>query len=217
MSTAQIFGENTELVALTIGAVYLLAAYNVTRAIRGSRTPQGATAWSIAIIVMPFLVLPLYWIFGRRKFHGYVEAHRNVNEEIREESEHILAEIAESAADPPEGLAPLFTELPDYPMELIAREKFKITPEMLKNVMNKAIEVVEGMDWERGDGSQNEMISNAFMGIVDSLELKNGQVLWPIRVALSGLERSPNFATLAVYLGKEEVLKRLAFALEKVV
>ena len=48
------------------------------------------------------------------------------------------------------------------------------------------------------------------------LGLKNGQVLWPIRVALSGLEKSPNFATLAVYLGKEEVLKRLQMALEKV-
>ena len=54
------------------------------------------------------------------------------------------------------------------------------------------------------------------VGIVGELGLKNGQVLWPIRVALSGLEKSPNFATLMVYLGKEEVLKRLDFALNKI-
>jgi len=119
-------------------------------------------------------------------------------------------------SDIPEGLAPLFAELPDYPMDLIAREKFQITPEMLKNVMNKSIEVVNEMDWEKGDSDQNQAISEAFIGIVESLGLKNGQVLWPIRVALSGLERSPNFATLAVYLGRKEVLKRLQIALEKV-
>ncbi len=117
----------------------------------------------------------------------------------------------------PEGLSPLFAELPDYSMDLIAREKFQITHEMLKNVMTKAIEVVSGLEWDKGDGSKSQMISDAFIGIVEALGLKNGQVLWPIRVALSGLEKSPNFATLAVYLGKEEVLKRLQIALEKVV
>lgn len=119
-------------------------------------------------------------------------------------------------SDIPDGLAPLFAELPDYPMDLIAREKFQITSEILKEVMTKAIEVVNELDWEKGDSGQNQAISEAFVGIVESLGLKNGQVLWPIRVALSGLERSPNFATLAVYLGKEEVLKRFKISLEKV-
>jgi len=115
-----------------------------------------------------------------------------------------------------EGLAPLFSDLPDYPMELIARDKFQITPEILKKVLEKAIEVVNGMDWKKGDATQNQAISDAFTGMVDALGLKNGQVLWPIRVALSGLEKSPNFATLAVYLGKEEVLRRLEIAMGKI-
>ena len=115
----------------------------------------------------------------------------------------------------PEGIQPLFADLPDYPLELIAKEKFKITPELLKQVLEKAIEKVKGLEWETGDSSKSQPISDAFVEIVGELNLKNGQVLWPIRVALSGLERSPNFATLAVYLGKEEVLKRLGVALEK--
>jgi glutamyl/glutaminyl-tRNA synthetase len=51
--------------------------------------------------------------------------------------------------------------------------------------------------------------------LVEKLKLKNGQVLWPLRVALSGLEKSPNFATLMVFLGKEETLKRLDTAIKK--
>lgn len=113
----------------------------------------------------------------------------------------------------PEGIAPLFSELPDYPLELIALSKFGITPEILKQVMEKAMEKVEAMEWERGDSSKAQMISDAFISIVDELGLKNGQVLWPIRVALSGLEKSPNFATLAVYLGKDEVIRRLERAM----
>lgn len=114
----------------------------------------------------------------------------------------------------PEGLEPLFTALPEYELELIAKEKFKITPEILQKVMQKAIENINKIDWEKGETSKKEAISEAFVSIVSELELKNGQVLWPIRVALSGLERSPNFATLALYLGKKETLKRLEKALK---
>ena len=40
--------------------------------------------------------------------------------------------------------------------------------------------------------------------------LKNGQILWPVRTALSGKPSSPGGATeLAVILGKEETLRRI--------
>ncbi|MFA6416036.1 MAG: glutamate--tRNA ligase family protein [Candidatus Paceibacterota bacterium] len=39
-----------------------------------------------------------------------------------------------------------------------------------------------------------------------------GQVLWPMRVALSGREKSPDPFTLAAILGKAETLNRLAYA-----
>ena len=110
---------------------------------------------------------------------------------------------------------PLFSPIPDYSLALLALEKFKITPEILKNVLQKAKEVLEDIDWERGDSSKSQIISDGLIAIVDDLGLKNGQVLWPIRVALSGLEKSPNFATLAVYLGKKESLNRLDVALTK--
>ncbi len=45
-------------------------------------------------------------------------------------------------------------------------------------------------------------------------EKGRGNVLWPMRFALSGKERSPDPFTLAEILGKEETIKRLRFAHE---
>lgn len=53
-------------------------------AVRDTRTPQGAVAWFIALIAFPVLTLPLYWIFGRSKFNGYVEAMRAGEERFLE-------------------------------------------------------------------------------------------------------------------------------------
>ncbi len=116
----------------------------------------------------------------------------------------------------PEALGCLFGEVADYPKELILSAKFSLTPELLTQVMEAAIEVTVKMEWARGDMGQAKTISDTYIGLVEKLGLKNGQVLWPIRVALSGLDRSPGFATLAVHLGKAETLERLGYALEKV-
>ena len=115
----------------------------------------------------------------------------------------------------PEELSIFFEDVPDYPPELIMREKFNITPEMLKQVIESAKKVISEMDWKKGDSKKADELTEKMTGIVSELNLKTGQVLWPIRVALSGLEKSPNFSTLMVYLGKKETLKRLDFALQK--
>ena len=46
------------------------------------------------------------------------------------------------------------------------------------------------------------------MELADSLE-NRGQLLHPVRFALSGLEKSPDPFILADILGKEEAIKRL--------
>lgn len=120
-----------------------------------------------------------------------------------------LSEIAD-------GLSPIFGSLNEYPYSLLALEKFQITPEILKQVFSKAKEVLNSIFWKKGEREKLQEISDKLAAIVTELGLKNGQVLWPIRVALSGMERSPNFATLAVYLGKDECLKRLDLALNKI-
>ena len=46
--------------------------------------------------------------------------------------------------------------------------------------------------------------------------MKNGQVLWPLRIAISGLASTPGGAfEIAYLLGKDETLKRLNASMAK--
>ena len=53
------------------------------------------------------------------------------------------------------------------------------------------------------------------MQVVTENKLTNGDVFWPVRVALSGEEKSPSPVELAIALGKEEALKRIDEAINK--
>ena len=46
--------------------------------------------------------------------------------------------------------------------------------------------------------------------------MKNGQMLWPLRIAISGKANTPGGAfEIAYLLGKEETLKRLNHSIEE--
>jgi len=70
------------LFSLLYTAMEITAIITAVMAVHDTRTPQGAVAWAIALITFPFLTLPLYWIFGRTKFHGYIDAIRAGLEEF---------------------------------------------------------------------------------------------------------------------------------------
>ena len=61
----------------------------------------------------------------------------------------------------------------------------------------------------------HDSIHDALIGLATEKEMKNGQILWPARVALSGKDVTPGGAIeLALILGKEESLRRIDFSLE---
>src|SRR5438874_13578670 len=60
-----------------VALIQLLGIVSAIRAVMDARTPQGAIAWAIALIAFPYLALPLFWIFGKRKFEGYVIERRS--------------------------------------------------------------------------------------------------------------------------------------------
>ena len=60
----------------------------------------------------------------------------------------------------------------------------------------------------------SKTIQQLLSEIVDEAKLTNGDVFWPVRVALSGQEKSPSPVELAVALGKDAVLKRLTVAID---
>lgn len=72
--------------AFSIGYTILEITAIITAiyAVRDTRTPQGAVAWAISLVTFPLFALPLYWVFGRSKFHGYIDAMRAGEERFKE-------------------------------------------------------------------------------------------------------------------------------------
>ncbi|MEZ6195787.1 MAG: cardiolipin synthase [Planctomycetota bacterium] len=78
---------------LEIGAIL-----SAIHAVMTPRTPVGAVAWSVALVAMPLLALPLYWTVGRRKLAGYAEARRQGDLALRHLAEEVLDATAPWAA-----------------------------------------------------------------------------------------------------------------------
>jgi cardiolipin synthase A/B len=71
-----------EVLALLIPILHGLGILLAIHAIRYARTSQGAIAWAMSLTFFPYAAIPLYLVFGRQKFHGYVEARRLGDREI---------------------------------------------------------------------------------------------------------------------------------------
>ncbi len=100
--------------------------------------------------------------------------------------------------------------LPEYGTELYIHKKMKTTEEIALKSLKAAVPVLEAHDnWT------NDSLYECLMGLAKDMEFKNGQILWPVRTALSGEPSSPGGATeLAVILGKDETIKRLNKGIE---
>ncbi|MCL2500959.1 MAG: glutamate--tRNA ligase [Defluviitaleaceae bacterium] len=101
--------------------------------------------------------------------------------------------------------------LPEYSSELYTHKKMKTDAESVRPVMPSIASALENVsDWRQ------EAIHEALMALVECLGCKNGQVLWPLRVALSGKAQTPGGGIeIALILGKEETLTRIRRASDK--
>jgi cardiolipin synthase len=78
---------NDEIALLSAAAacVHLLGVATAVHGVLHARTSQAAAAWAIALVSFPYLALPLYWVFGRSKFFGYVHARRVQRADVADE------------------------------------------------------------------------------------------------------------------------------------
>ncbi|MCW8930496.1 MAG: cardiolipin synthase [Gammaproteobacteria bacterium] len=80
-----------------IGAIYFLVemvgVYFAFHAILNTRTSQAGIAWFISLIIIPLLILPLYWIFGSSRFHGYKESFRKASLDDIETAKKAFEEV----------------------------------------------------------------------------------------------------------------------------
>ncbi len=101
--------------------------------------------------------------------------------------------------------------LPEYDIEMYTHKKMKTDSENSLEALKEILPVLsEVNDWTL------ENIHNALFALIERLEVKNGRILWPLRVAVSGKQFTPGGGVeLAEILGKEETLKRIEKGIEK--
>ena len=108
-------------------------------------------------------------------------------------------------------LVDFIDELRDYDIQLYTHKKMKTNPEIAKEGLKAAIAAFEPLtEWV------HETLAQAAAKAAEDNGLSKGQVLWPIRTALSGKATTPCGATeICELLGKKETLRRLVVGLEK--
>ncbi len=106
-------------------------------------------------------------------------------------------------------LASYFFEEPEYPKELLLwkDQDFSQAKEILKEIKEVFLKK------ELSEFNKEKILEN-----LKPLAEKygNGPVFWPLRVALSGKEASPPPQEIAEILGKEETIRRIEKAIEKI-
>ena len=100
---------------------------------------------------------------------------------------------------------------PNYENDLYTNKKMKSNPEIALPVLKESYNVLANLtEWNF------DIIHDALMQQVKDMGLKNGQVLFPIRVALSGKAFTPGGCMeLANILGKEESLRRINLSIKQ--
>ncbi len=126
---------------------------------------------------------------------------------------HKLAELlqarCEKLSDIPEQLD-FIDVLPDYEPALFCHKKMKTNEENSLTSLQEILPVLQTVtDWNR------DAIHEALFSLIERLGVKNGLILWPLRVAVSGKAFTPGGGIeLAEILGKEETLRRLQKGIE---
>ncbi len=113
--------------------------------------------------------------------------------------------------DGPEMLCPFLLDELDYNLALFEHPKMKIDRATAILALEQSLPVLESMD----DYSAEEPIKATLSDLILKLGLKNGQLLWPLRVALTNEEFSPGTFELMMVLGKATTIKRVKAALER--
>lgn len=120
----------------------------------------------------------------------------------------LIAPLLQSRLDTLEDIPPLvdfFDTLPEYSNELYVHKKMKTDEANSLDALKETLPVLESLQAWSFEG-----IHNALIGLAEALELKNGRIMWPVRVAVSGKPATPGGAVeLCQILGKDETLRRI--------
>ena len=104
-----------------------------------------------------------------------------------------------------------FTNKLDYSKDLLFWKK--TSRDDTKKALNLAEKLIEEINQ---DEFNDKNIEKQLMKAVNSGKIKAGELLWPLRVSLTGKEKSPSPFEVASALGKKETINRIKVALSRI-
>ena len=109
------------------------------------------------------------------------------------------------------GMVEFLAKMPEFENDLYVNKKQKTTLDVARQALAFVKPVLESIEnWTEAE------IHDRVMEAIPASGMKNGQVLWPLRIAISGqLSTHGGAFEIAYLLGKEETLKRLSASMEK--
>ena len=118
------------------------------------------------------------------------------------------AKVVQQRADTLADIAPMldfFDTFPSYDNDLYNNKKMKTNPEVALNALKQCREVLAGIDeWNE------ETLHAALLELPKKMGVKNGIVLFPLRLAITGKQFTPGGAIeIAAILGRDETMRRL--------
>ncbi|MBR2067687.1 MAG: glutamate--tRNA ligase [Solobacterium sp.] len=146
------------------------------------------------------------------EYHSLIEPY--IASAVKGNYDHVkIAKIVQQRANTlveiPEMLG-FFDHFETFDKDLYNNKKMKTNPEISLISLKAAKEVLEQLN----DYSE-ESLHEELLKLPEKLEMKNGQVLFPIRLAITGQQFTPGGAIeIASILGKEETLNRLEQSIE---
>jgi len=99
----------------------------------------------------------------------------------------------------------------NYKPDLFLHKKMKVDLDLAKKALEKSLPVLEKI--AKNEWSQRKLEEN-LINLVQELDWKNGHLLWPLRVALTGEKFSPGVFEVGEVLGKERSLERIKKGIE---
>jgi len=136
-----------------------------------------------------------------------VLAGKNIDYRRLAELMHTRTEIFSNVPEQIKFLA----ELPEYDIDIYTHKKMKTNPEISLKALELARPAIEAIE----DFTEDN-VKEVLMNLAAANEMKTGQMMWPVRIAISGLASTPGGATEIAYLiGKEECLRRMDIGIEK--
>ena len=103
-----------------------------------------------------------------------------------------------------------FAKLPEYDTAIYSHKKMKTNEETSLKILKEVLPILEAHD-----DYTNDALYALLSDYIKTNEYKNGFVLWPVRIAVSGKEMTPCGATeLMEVIGKEETISRIKKGIE---